>query len=973
MNSYNPFQIGNNNTSSNFTRTSTNINPFITNQNQSSQSSLTNPFLPNNTNSSGFTFGNNSNTTTTTTINPFLPSNTKSNTNSFLFNNNTNNNNNTTNSTISTNPFLSLTNNNTQNNNTQTSINYTNPFLPNNNNNNGRFSFSSLNTNNNTNNNNSILNNPFISSNNNTTINFSPNNGGNVINPFLPSSNSNNNNSSLNNNNPFIKSNNTTSNNNINVYNPFLQNSNNNNKSSDNSNPFTNLLNNNSNNNNNSNPFMLLNSNNNNNSNLSSFNNNNNLFNNSNNIFNNNNNNNNNNFNLFNNNNSSNNSNPFIRNNNNNIFNSNNTNSNSTIKFGFTPTINTNTTTSTNLFSQSNYNNNTNISSNTNIFNTNNNFNNSYSNLFNNNFNNNSNIINTNYSHSQKLQNINKNNIFSSLNYKNDNENKKEIDNAESLSKSVPLSRILSLRFQSPEFLEEVLMKLNEDKDNIKLFKTSIGMESCKDFIIDSILSSKSKDDKIVKYEKDDEFSILKQKKLEQKNKKERIKEEERYQKYLKDLFKKNEKEELNRITKSTTQKNKTNKINNNNNNNNKRYSSQSNSNYKGININNLYEDNTNNTIIQKKESIKSDLNSNKISNIKNIININNIKNKNRDIIHNVNKKIITNNNYCNSNRNSLPIKSRNSSLYSSISQRNSLSSIDVIEEIKEEDKDDIFISDKSITYNLLIKVYDQDNKKIFVKDILLNENTHYILDLDKIYYDIISTLNILKINCKYGLQYKLNGLDLKNNIGKINILEYDLSGLIKTEDTYNKNIDMEIRIINEKNITEKEALLNPQLHCRNSKIYLLIPDLYTINKSNLFNYDKGLEIRFKYMSIILTNREKYDLTSINFDELIYDGNTEICFDDINYLKENSSMKKLWDIRICLKYKGIGLLYEDNPINNTIILNYLNKRYIAEYCEIYSNDNDNKEIILITKFINLFLTENESRSLYDEFKKNFTF
>jgi hypothetical protein len=409
----------------------------------------------------------------------------------------------------------------------------------------------------------------------------------------------------------------------------------------------------------------------------------------------------------------------------------------------------------------------------------------------------------------------------------------------------------------------------------------------------------------------------------------------------LKDLYKKNEKEELYRITKSTNQKNKKNKISINNTNELRKSISSQNSNIQDdIKINNI-------NILEDKMNSTSDK-----KNSDNNINTN-IKENTQT---NINNNILNNNRFTNSSKSQTLKLKRNS--------YNSQSSIDIIEESKEEDIIDLF-KGKTLTYNVLIKVYDQNKKKLFEKELFLNENTHYVIDLDKIYYDVISTLNVLKIKCKYGLIYKLNDFELKENRGKINLIDYELSGMIKTEDTYHKNINMEITIINENNISEKEALLNPQLHCRNENIYFLIPDLNTINHSNLFKYNKGLEIRFKYMTVIFSDREIYDFTSINFDELIYDGNTEIFFDDNNYIKEQSSMKKLWDINICLKYKGIGQLYEDTPINYSIIMKYLNKRYFTDY--IHKNI---KEIILVTKLKRLFLTEKESRILYDELTKN---
>ena len=302
----------------------------------------------------------------------------------------------------------------------------------------------------------------------------------------------------------------------------------------------------------------------------------------------------------------------------------------------------------------------------------------------------------------------------------------------------------------------------------------------------------------------------------------------------------------------------------------------------------------------------------------------------------------------------------------------NSISSIDIIEEINEEESDEINSNENneiSILYNINIIVYNKKNQKIFNKNLKFDKKTHYFLDLDKLYCEITSTLKTLNIDCKYGLKYIINNYELKENIGKINLLEYEVLGYINTEEDYNKNINMEIKIINEKNITEKEALSNPQLHLKNPKHYYLIPNPNIIINSNLFKYDKGLEIMFKYISIIFNDKETYDITGINLGELCYDGDTEIYFDDNNYIREYSSMKKLWDVRVCLIYKGIGFLYENNPNINTLLFNYLNKRYMAEMIDINNND---KIIFILTKLENLFFTLKESENLYNEFKKRFS-
>ena len=196
--------------------------------------------------------------------------------------------------------------------------------------------------------------------------------------------------------------------------------------------------------------------------------------------------------------------------------------------------------------------------------------------------------------------------------------------------------------------------------------------------------------------------------------------------------------------------------------------------------------------------------------------------------------------------------------------------------------------------------------------------------------------------------------LKSKKKIRKINLLEYDAENYIKTENNYYKELKMEINIINGQNISDEEKLLNPQMHCKNDKNYKLNPSLDIINNSNLFKYDKGLEIIFDKISIVFSNKEVYDLTNINFDELSYDGNYDIFFDETNYKKEKSTFKKLWE-------RNIYLIYKLPELNNTETLNeFLYKRYSAEFCEV-----DEGKITLVTKLKNLFLTDKE--------RKNFLF
>ena len=133
----------------------------------------------------------------------------------------------------------------------------------------------------------------------------------------------------------------------------------------------------------------------------------------------------------------------------------------------------------------------------------------------------------------------------------------KKEENIEKNEKIFPLSKILTLRYQSEDFLEEVLTKLNEDKDNIKLLTKSLNLNNYNDLIIETLLTSKSKKEEIsINMEQEEKFNILKQKKMEMKKRREKIINEERYQKYLKDIYKKNEKNELNRILKINKKQN---------------------------------------------------------------------------------------------------------------------------------------------------------------------------------------------------------------------------------------------------------------------------------------------------------------------------------------------------------------------------------------------------------------------------------
>ena len=172
--------------------------------------------------------------------------------------------------------------------------------------------------------------------------------------------------------------------------------------------------------------------------------------------------------------------------------------------------------------------------------------------------------------------------------------------------------------------------------------------------------------------------------------------------------------------------------------------------------------------------------------------------------------------------------------------------------------------------------------------------------------------------------------LYLQEKTGSINLLNYDiLSEYYKDkENKVKKRINMEINIIKENSLTERELSLNPQLFCKLTKNYAITPSIDIINKYNLFKYDKGIKIDMKYISIIFNKNEIYDLTFVNFDEFSYNEDTEIFFDKNNFDKENSSLLKLSEMEITLIYKGINILYEEKIKDK--VINYLKKRYKSE-------------------------------------------
>ena len=70
--------------------------------------------------------------------------------------------------------------------------------------------------------------------------------------------------------------------------------------------------------------------------------------------------------------------------------------------------------------------------------------------------------------------------------------------------------------------------------------------------------------------------------------------------------------------------------------------------------------------------------------------------------------------------------------------------------------------------------------------------------------------MKFLNINFKYGFIYKINDLELGEKVGKINLLELDLLGKIKSSDTLDKNISLEISVIDGNNLSDMHTLINP-------------------------------------------------------------------------------------------------------------------------------------------------------------------
>jgi len=270
--------------------------------------------------------------------------------------------------------------------------------------------------------------------------------------------------------------------------------------------------------------------------------------------------------------------------------------------------------------------------------------------------------------------------------------------------------------------------------------------------------------------------------------------------------------------------------------------------------------------------------------------------------------------------------------------------------------------------YEIILKmINDETNEELFTKMITVDKSDNYLLNLDYVFSIATSFLNKKKIEYKFGLSYKLGYLYLEEKVGSINLLNYDiLSEVIKDdENIIKKRLILEINIIKNNFLEGEKNGLNPQLFCKLTKNYNITPNINIINTYNLFSYDKGIKIDMKYISIIFNKDEIYDLTFVNFDELSYNEDTEIFFDNKNFEKENSTLLKLSEKEITLIYKGINFLYGEKSKEK--VIDYLNKRYQGKKCEYDLNE---ANVVMITKIKNLLISEEQSKFFYDEFKKN---
>ena len=557
---------------------------------------------------------------------------------------------------------------------------------------------------------------------------------------------------------------------------------------------------------------------------------------------------------------------------------SNNKSENNLLNFSFCKNDNNNG--NNNITNKNNINifsNNTNKTSNPfQIYNNNNNtnnfnINNSYNNLNSLFSNNNSFFI----SNNESMDNVHiYNSNLNNINYNTQKINKEK----NNLTKTVPLSKILSEHFNNKNnYDEENITKINDERNN--LYNNN--------------------------YNYKDELNNYKRKRKEEEMRRKYEKEREKeYLNNLKILYEKNNKEKIKKLMNKTKNKN-------------------------------YIEYKENHNKIQKEEKNDNLLNNekeNKFKEEKEKINILKEENKNLDkTINNV--KII---------------------------QEKNKPNIEMKKELNNKEK----INKNNFIYEILLSLKNENNEEIFQKILSVDKVDNYELNLDYIFMLCISILNKRKIEYKYGLTFKLGYLNLSEKVGSLNLLNYDiLSEINKNEENIIKKLKLEINIIKGNILSEKELCLNPQLFCKLTKDYKITPSINIINKYNLFKYDIGIKIDMKYISIIFNQNKIYDLTFVNFDEFAYNDDTDIFFDKKNFDKENSTLMKLSEKEITLVYKGIKNLY-DEKIKDKVI-DYLIKRYNSKKYEMIDTD-----VVIITQIKNLLINEEQSKILYEDFKKN---
>jgi hypothetical protein len=186
----------------------------------------------------------------------------------------------------------------------------------------------------------------------------------------------------------------------------------------------------------------------------------------------------------------------------------------------------------------------------------------------------------------------------------------------------------------------------------------------------------------------------------------------------------------------------------------------------KSININLFSSSDKNNDKIHQNKEIVNSIQKNIED--KNINNINNVKELNNNI-NNVEIKKIE----------KIEIKEKNNN-------------------IEKEKSGDNNPAKKNLIYEIILSLKNLENKEIYNKIISIDKKNNYELNLDNIFSLCVLYLNKNNIEYKYGLSFKLGYLELQENFGLINLLNYDiLFNKYKTEEnSIIKRINLDINII---------------------------------------------------------------------------------------------------------------------------------------------------------------------------------